>query len=403
MHFVSFVVDFTRSIEPRSHEEQVPTSLVTVFFLKLRHWGIPGGGPVGTLVGGACYLYSWHVESKVCTADQITRMFEPVTSKYGINIVCEIGPDFLPPTINAGIPTGPGIKSKVVPMEHWVLARYPDIFQAALRKYPIKVINDNLKAIYFAKKIKEEGFRYGGSHDPFRHFIYLANNGRQNDVSSVATFHHEFSSLLLRRHSFLLNPWLDQNPKQFEYLCDDKTFTFENTGEKNNRLRIGTDRDYEKGFMNIYAKTSFENDFNEYAAMIFTYPQKFKKIMNQHPRVRGKFLIFQDFYQKSESATRELYEKGIWPDRSVDHTQTKGGAIDKIKAKLKSVILGKVVERAETNVGSLIQWLITIAEADAVDTRAEDLSDQTAEKKISEYIKCLPHGSLGEIRGDRLE
>lgn len=105
----------------------------------------------------------------------------------------------------------------------------------------------------------------------------------------------------------------------------------------------------------------------------------------------------------SESATRESYEKGIWPDRSVDHTQTKGGAIDKIKAKLKSVILGKVVERAETNVGSLIQWLITIAEADAVDTRAEDLSDQTAEKKISEYIKCLPHGSLGEIRGDRLE
>ncbi|MGD9367812.1 MAG: hypothetical protein PVH87_19080 [Desulfobacteraceae bacterium] len=47
----------------------------------------------------------------------------------------------------------------------------------------------------------------------------------------------------------------------------------------------------EKGFMNIYGQTDFENDFNEYSAVIFTYPQMFKKIMNQYPRVRGKFLV----------------------------------------------------------------------------------------------------------------
>jgi TPR repeat protein len=105
----------------------------------------------------------------------------------------------------------------------------------------------------------------------------------------------------------------------------------------------------------------------------------------------------------AESATRESFEKGIWRERSIDHTQTKVGALDKIKAKLKSVILGKVVERAETNMESLIQWLITIAEGHTADTGAEDLPDQNAENKFSEYIKCLPHGSLGEIRGDRLE
>jgi TPR repeat protein len=104
-----------------------------------------------------------------------------------------------------------------------------------------------------------------------------------------------------------------------------------------------------------------------------------------------------------ESATRESFEKEIWRDRSIDHTQTKGGAFDRIKTKLKSVVLGKMVDRAETNVESFNRWLITIAEGDAAGTRADDLWDQTPDKNISEYIKCLPHGSLGEIPGDRLE
>lgn len=46
--------------------------------------------------------------------------------------------------------------------------------------------------------------------------------------------------------------------------------------------------------MNTYGQIVFENDFNEYSAMIFTYQQKFKKIMNQYLRLRGKFLACVD-------------------------------------------------------------------------------------------------------------
>ncbi len=72
----------------------------------------------------------------------------------------------------------------------------------------------------------------------------------------------------------------------------------------------GTEADYNKGFMNTYAQTTFENDFNEYARIIFINPQEFKKIMNQYPRVRGKFLIWLDFYHKIDPIFTEEYLLG---------------------------------------------------------------------------------------------
>jgi len=65
--------------------------------------------------------------------------------------------------------------------------------------------------------------------------------------------------------------------------------------------------------LSIYNKqafSNFENDFNEYAAMIFTHPQKFKKIMNQYPRVRGNFLLFLEFYHKIDHIFTEAYLLG---------------------------------------------------------------------------------------------
>ncbi len=73
---------------------------------------------------------------------------------------------------------------------------------------------------------------------------------------------------------------------------------------------VGTEADYEKGFMDTYGETSVENDFNEYAGMIFTYPQKFKKIMDKYPRVRGKFLVWLEFYHNIDPIFTEEYLLG---------------------------------------------------------------------------------------------
>jgi hypothetical protein len=245
--------------------------------------------------------------NKTFTKDKIDTMFEPITSRYGIRIVYEVGDGFLSDLVDPIIPAGPTRDSKVIQIRHRVLARYPKILQKALNKYPIKVIKDFLHAIYFAGEIDQHGFLAGGSYDPFRKIIYIVDSGIQDDNRCIYKVHHELSSLFLNRHTFSNNSWTSNNPKGYKYLyskTDNNLKTF------NNSSLYGTAADYEKGFMDSYGQTNFENDFNEYSAMIFTYPEKFKKIMNKYPRVRGKFLVLMDFYQKIDPIFTESYLLG---------------------------------------------------------------------------------------------
>ena len=259
------------------------------------------------LVGSAFGIFLHYYDNRRYSKQQIVKMFEPVTSKYGIKIVYEVGDDFLSDIYSPVFPAGPAPDSIVKPIKHRLLARYPRILKKAFEKYPIEVIKNYLKGVYFAGEIDQHGFKAGGSYDPFRHIVFMVDNGGQTEGRCIGTFHHEFSSLLLRSHSFYLNPWLDQNPDGFQYLYEttrDKLKTF------NSVSSVNTESDYEIGFMNSYGQTEFENDFNEYSAMIFTYPEKFKSIMQKYPRVRGKFLVWLKFYHMIDPVFTEAYVLG---------------------------------------------------------------------------------------------
>ena len=253
-------------------------------------------------------MFSWYY-NKAFTKEEIDGLFEPITTKYGIKIVYKIGDDFFSPLENPPIPAGPPKNSKIRPIRHRVLLRYPVLLQKAFNKYPVKIIKKYLNAIYFAREIDDGDLEYGGTYDPFRRIIYLVDNGVKNDEDAIYTFHHEFSSLLLSRHSFFINPWSDNNPKDFIYLAA-KYKSWKALEKDVDISKKGTEEDYEKGFMRAYGQTDFENDFNEYSGMIFTYPQKFKKIMKQYPRVRGKFKVWLEFYQKIDPIFTEKYLLG---------------------------------------------------------------------------------------------
>lgn len=239
--------------------------------------------------------------------EKIDALFKPITSKYGIKIAYEISDDFFSPLENPPIPAGPPKGSKVEPVRHRVLLRYPPLLQKAFNKYPVEVIKKYLNAIYFANEIDVDGLKLGGTYDPFRRIIYMVDNGGNNNTQSMYVFHHEFSSLLQKSHSFFVNPWTDNNPQEFSYLYDINKNWLQTY---NKTSLLGTEADYEKGFMNTYGQTDFGNDFSEYSAMIFTYPQKFKKIMNKYPRVRGKFKVWLELYQKIDPIFTEEYLLG---------------------------------------------------------------------------------------------
>lgn len=241
---------------------------------------------------------------KTYPKEQIDAAFKPIVEKYGIEIVYEINEGFLSPLESPIIPAGPPRDSKVVPIRHRVLLDFPDSLEKALGRYPVHVIKKYMKSIHFAGEIEHAGFKYAGSYDPFRRIIFLVSDGWSDESFPIGTFHHEFSSLLLKRHSMLLNPWFNQNPMNFRYLYDTDRDMLEIYDSVSS---TGTEKDYEKGFMSSYGQTDFENDFNEYSKMIFTFPQKFKQIMDRHPRVRGKFLVWLKFYREIDPVFTEEY------------------------------------------------------------------------------------------------
>jgi hypothetical protein len=273
---------------------------------KKRFWQI--AWIVGMLAWAVSGYFLFFYE-KTYSNEQIDKMFEPITSKYGIRIVYKIDGDFFSNLDNPPVPAGPDLRSTVIPIRFQVLAQYPQILEKALKKYPMDVIEKYLKGIYFAGEIDQGGFKYGGSYDPFRRIVYLVNKGRQSEDDAISTFHHEFSSLIMAHNSFFINPWIEKNPKNFIYFGD----RYDSWKALKKDIAIsnnGNQEDYKNGFMNTYAQTNFGNDFSEYSAMIFTYPEKFKKIMNRYPRVKAKFLVWLNYYHKIDPVFTEEYFLG---------------------------------------------------------------------------------------------
>jgi TPR repeat protein len=93
----------------------------------------------------------------------------------------------------------------------------------------------------------------------------------------------------------------------------------------------------------------------------------------------------------SEASIREPLEKGALPGRTIEQPAITGSATDPIKRKLKFFIINHMVEQFHKDVYSGIEWLTKIAE-----------NDMTV-SPYDKYMKCLPHGALGWIPGDRVE
>ncbi|MBT8340984.1 MAG: hypothetical protein HKP58_01040 [Desulfatitalea sp.] len=258
------------------------------------------------IVAAILLLNTWHYKSTFSN-EKIDAAFEPITSKYGIKIVYEVSDDYFFPEERTIIPAGPPRSSKIKPIYRRVLVRYPRILQKAFDKYPVDIIKRYLNAIYFAGEIDDGEAKYAGTLDPFRRIVYLVDNGYYDDEQAISTFHHEFCTMLLRSHSFYVNPWTDNHPKDFKYLWEIYD-AWEEVREA--RLSVTDEYCYERGIVTNYGLTTFSNDLSEYSSMIFTYPEKFKKIMNQYPRVRGKFLVWLEFYQKIDPIFTEAYLLG---------------------------------------------------------------------------------------------
>jgi hypothetical protein len=234
------------------------------------------------------------------TQAEIDTLFGEITKRYGVKIVCKIDDNYAPILKGGKQPPFERVKR----IDDAILQRFPSILDKAFRKYPAWIIRKNLSAVYLAKEIWDSGIYFEGTYDQSRRIVYLINDGKGDDGPIIHAFHHEFSSILLKSNIFFLSQWYENIPEGFKYRME-----FYDTLKElvAGTSLIGKPDDYEKGFLNTYGQTSFENDFNEYSGYIFARPDDFKQIMDRYPRVRAKFLAWLDFYHEIDPIFTEDY------------------------------------------------------------------------------------------------
>ncbi|MGV3631666.1 MAG: hypothetical protein ACO1O6_10675 [Bacteroidota bacterium] len=189
------------------------------------------------------------------------------------------------------------------------IERSGEIIQKALAKYPDEVLAANLREVYVLHSIKFYDVEYGGTNST--DVVYLSNKGEENGYDAVfleKTFHHEFSSVLLRNYPELIDQAAWEELNDFDY--------FDESGGvnsiKNETDGLNYDPAYlEAGFLYQYAASCFENDLNSIAENIFCPTKEYLGFLKKYPKIRKKHDLFVAFYGKIDESFDAAYFKSL--------------------------------------------------------------------------------------------
>lgn len=154
---------------------------------------------------------------------------------------------------------------------------------------------ESLKTVQSVSLLGDMHFRnvrYLGTYDEIQSQLYIVADGL-NDIEK--TFHHEMSSLLLKKFSENLDEkaWQALNPADFSY--GSGSLNAVKRGEHSLAFEIGR---FQEGFLSDYNTASLENDFNMYVENLFVGEAEFWQAVDNYPKVREKVNLVIDFFQK---------------------------------------------------------------------------------------------------------
>lgn len=196
-------------------------------------------------------------------------------------------------------------------MDRREIQRAKMVMNRALSKYPQDMLEKNLRSIHFLGMMKFFDVPYGGTNS--NSAIYLVNNGKALGYTSrylEQTFHHEFSSILLRNYSQYIdtNAWKSNNATGFTYNDPENGVGAIRNNESSQDLDSFI---CEKGLLTQYATSSIENDFNTFAQNLFLPERDFWKYVDQYPGIKNKVEIMISFYNRISPVFTETYFRNM--------------------------------------------------------------------------------------------
>lgn len=160
-----------------------------------------------------------------------------------------------------------------------------------LEIHPGPVVHADLENIYLLRELSFKGKPYGGTHrDKNMYIVCDGVRNRYDDAFLLRRLHSEFSSILLVRHPFPTNNWIQFNPEGFTY--SGNGFEMVDNPSRYDH----TDRSCSDGFLINYCRSSVQNDFNIVSSWLFTKKKELDTLSQQHTRLREKQNIAEQFY-----------------------------------------------------------------------------------------------------------
>lgn len=226
----------------------------------------------------------------------------------GVQVHYQTEPDMFPEHWNK-----PPATTEAESLMESEIERTSGILRKALDKYPDGFLERHLERIYALHALYFDGAEVGGSNSSTRKSVYITNNGRYKYPEQYIeeTFHHELSSILWKKFGkkkFDIHAWRQINPPGFDY--SDKYTGGLNTakeGKSSLKRDVGL---LQQGFLNEYAQSNIENDFNEFLAKMFLNDGTFWQDIESYERLKAKVDLVMDFYHSIDPRfTLEYFKK----------------------------------------------------------------------------------------------
>jgi len=203
------------------------------------------------------------------------------------------------------------INARAENMPRSEIMRAKGVITDALNKYPLSLLKQELTGVYFVRTMRFYDVAYGGTNS--ENSVYISNDGVKMGYTAnyiEQTFHHEFSSILLRNHPSFLDTaeWKKSNIAGFDY--NDP----ENGVGSIRKNQSSQDLDTvltQQGFLTQYSLSSLENDINTVAQNIFCPSPDFWLITEKYPRVKRKVKLLIAFYGRINPIFTEEYFKKL--------------------------------------------------------------------------------------------
>jgi len=215
------------------------------------------------------------------------------------------------------------IEAETEPLDESLIADAKEIIERGIAKYPPEIIKEFLNGVYIVGSLRFYDVGYGGTYMANAERVVLVYRASFDPKGFEQRFHHEFSSILLKKNEnrFDEERWRNGNESGFVYRApgvieeqsgdrSEATKVLEaeqkKTGGSGSSLLALNEELMKEGFLTNYNRVSIEQDLNELAAHLFTNIELWR-FCRDHPRIDHKVDVLIEFYRDLHPDFDRLY------------------------------------------------------------------------------------------------